>query len=255
MILFGESRIITSGHWRRIAGVVPLPPVSTQLAIGYASENTTSKYHRFFDSLMKMCLYFALACCARVLLAMHWASAPEGFLLFMPPVDPFDPDKLLPELLLFRINLDIPAFVRVAVRNEMNRDEILVYLHLITNTPSATEKMWRFTLVAQDKALKLGMRFWYGCTSRMAVWSIRNISAGNYASRCTLRRRYLRHLRIKGLFGTERWFEAAHATLVIRCGRGKLLLFFLLFCRIMHVFCSETAVFNAQLGEGLDLTG
>jgi hypothetical protein len=98
---------------------------------------------------MRVYLYFALACCARVLLAMHWASAPEGFLLSMPPIAPFN----FNELLLFRINLDIPAFVQTAVRNEMNRDEILVYLHLITNTPSATEKMWRFTLVAQDKAL------------------------------------------------------------------------------------------------------
>ena len=67
----------------------------------------------------------------------------------MPPIAPFN----FNELLLFRFNLDIPAFVRVAVRNEMNRDEILVYLHIITNTPSATEKMWRFPVVAQDKDL------------------------------------------------------------------------------------------------------
>ena len=67
----------------------------------------------------------------------------------MPPRDP----SHFKELLLFRINLDIPAFVQVAVRNEMNRDEILVYLHLITNTPTATEKMCRFSLVARDKAL------------------------------------------------------------------------------------------------------
>ena len=67
----------------------------------------------------------------------------------MPPIAPFN----FNELLLFRINLDIPAFVQTAVRNEMNRDEILVYLHIITNTPSATEKMWRFAVVAQDKDL------------------------------------------------------------------------------------------------------
>ena len=30
----GKSGRITHGRWRRIAGVVPLPPVSTQLAIG-----------------------------------------------------------------------------------------------------------------------------------------------------------------------------------------------------------------------------
>ena len=67
----------------------------------------------------------------------------------MPPMDP----SHFKELLLFRINLDIPAFVQTAVRNEMDRDEILMYLHLITNTPTATEKMLRFCLVAQDKAL------------------------------------------------------------------------------------------------------
>ena len=67
----------------------------------------------------------------------------------MPSVDSFD----FNELLLFRINLDIPAFVRAAVRTEMDRDEVLVYLHLITNTPCATEKMWRFSVVARDKGL------------------------------------------------------------------------------------------------------
>lgn len=67
----------------------------------------------------------------------------------MPSVDSFD----FNELLLFRINLDIPAFVRSAVRNEMNRDEVLVYLHLITNTPCATEKMWRFSVVAKEEGL------------------------------------------------------------------------------------------------------
>lgn len=67
----------------------------------------------------------------------------------MPPMDP----SHFKELLQFRINLDIPAFVQTAVRNEMNREEILVYLHLITNTPTATEKMCRFSLVARDKAL------------------------------------------------------------------------------------------------------
>ena len=52
------------------------------------------------------------------------------------------------------MNLNIPAFVQAAVRNKMNRDEILAYLHLITNTPLATEKTRRFSLVAQDKDFK-----------------------------------------------------------------------------------------------------
>ena len=67
----------------------------------------------------------------------------------MPPMDPPN----FKELLLFRVNLDVPAFVQMAVRNEMNRDEILVYLDIITNTPMATEKMWRLNRVAQDEVL------------------------------------------------------------------------------------------------------
>ena len=67
----------------------------------------------------------------------------------MPPKDPPN----FKALLLFRVNLDVPAFVQTAVRNEMDRDEILVYLDIITNTPMATEKMCGFNRVAQDKAL------------------------------------------------------------------------------------------------------
>lgn len=67
----------------------------------------------------------------------------------MPPRDPPD----FNELLLFRVNLDVPAFVQTAVRHKMNRDEILVYLDLIANTPTATEKIWRLYRVAQDKVL------------------------------------------------------------------------------------------------------
>ena len=67
----------------------------------------------------------------------------------MPPRDPPD----FNELLLFRVNLDVPAFVQTAVRHKMNRDEILVYLNIIANTPTATEKIWRLHRVAQDRAL------------------------------------------------------------------------------------------------------
>ena len=44
--------MITNGRWRRIAEVVPLPSVSAQLAIGYASENTTSTHSNFLIPLM-----------------------------------------------------------------------------------------------------------------------------------------------------------------------------------------------------------
>ena len=67
----------------------------------------------------------------------------------MPPTDPFD----FNELLLCRVNHDIRPFVRAAVRRKMDRDEMLVYLQIITGTPTATEKMWQLTAIAQEKAL------------------------------------------------------------------------------------------------------
>ena len=69
----------------------------------------------------------------------------------MPPVDELDFHELVPEILLFRMNLDVPAFVQTAVRTEMTRDEILGSLHIITNTTTATEKMWRIAIVAQNR--------------------------------------------------------------------------------------------------------
>ena len=66
-------------------------------------------------------------------------------------IDEFGLHELIPELLLFRFNLDIPAFVQTAVRTEMTRDEILGGLYIITNTPLATEKMWRIAIVAQNR--------------------------------------------------------------------------------------------------------
>ena len=69
----------------------------------------------------------------------------------MPPVDESNLYELVPETLLFRMNLDIPAFVQTAVRTEMTRDEILGALHIITNTTTATEKMWRIAIVAQNR--------------------------------------------------------------------------------------------------------
>ena len=68
-------------------------------------------------------------------------------------MDQYALHEIIPELLLFRLNLDIAAFVRAAVRNELKRDEILGSLHIITNTPDATEKMPLFAVVAQEKDL------------------------------------------------------------------------------------------------------
>ena len=64
-------------------------------------------------------------------------------------LDPLDCDADMQ----FEVNLNIPAFVRAAVRDKMNRETILVYLHLVARTPSATEKMCRFAIVAQEEAL------------------------------------------------------------------------------------------------------
>ena len=71
----------------------------------------------------------------------------------MPPIDQYALHEIIPELLRFRLNLDIAAFVRAAVRDGLKRDEILGSLHIITNTPDATEKMPLFAVVAQEKDL------------------------------------------------------------------------------------------------------
>ena len=71
----------------------------------------------------------------------------------MPSIDQYALHEIIPELLLFRLNLDIAAFVRAAVRDGLKRDEILGSLHIITNTPDATEKMPLFAVVAQEKDL------------------------------------------------------------------------------------------------------
>ena len=57
------------------------------------------------------------------------------------------------ELLRFRYDLDIPALVRIAVQKQMSREEVLVYLQIITNTLDGTEKMWRFVPVAKREDL------------------------------------------------------------------------------------------------------
>ena len=68
-------------------------------------------------------------------------------------MDQYALHKIIPELLRFRLNLDVAGFIRVAVRDGLERDEILISLHIITNTPDATEKMPLFAPVAQEKDL------------------------------------------------------------------------------------------------------
>ena len=57
------------------------------------------------------------------------------------------------DLMEFEVNLDIPGFVRDAVRQNMKRPEILIYLGLVASTYEATDKMRRFFPVAQENNL------------------------------------------------------------------------------------------------------
>ena len=57
-----------------------------------------------------------------------------------------DPDGLIRG----EINLDIVTFVRTAVRKKMDRDTIMVYLHIVSQTPGAPDKMRWFADVAQE---------------------------------------------------------------------------------------------------------
>ena len=67
----------------------------------------------------------------------------------MSSVDEFNPR----ELLRFRYDLDIPAFVEMAVAHNLNKEEVLVYLQIVTNTLDGSEKMWRFVPVAKAEEL------------------------------------------------------------------------------------------------------
>ena len=73
----------------------------------------------------------------------------KGFYFFMASLARVDPY----ELLRLRLDLDIPAFVKMAVQKQMSREEVLVYLQVITNTIDGTEKMWRFVPVAKAEKL------------------------------------------------------------------------------------------------------
>ena len=63
--------------------------------------------------------------------------------------DQYGPD----DLVQFEVNLDIPAFVRAAVRQKLRRLDILYYLYLLTETPASTLKMRRFFSIAKENNL------------------------------------------------------------------------------------------------------
>ena len=80
---------------------------------------------------------------------MLYALTPYMKGSIMSNFDQYGPD----DLVQFEINLNIPAFVRDAVRSKMNRDTILVYLHMVSQTYQATDKMRQFADVAQENDL------------------------------------------------------------------------------------------------------
>ena len=63
--------------------------------------------------------------------------------------DQYHPDDILQGT----ISLDIPAFVRAAVRNKLKRLEILFYLYLVAEAPVSTLKMKRFFPIAKENNL------------------------------------------------------------------------------------------------------
>lgn len=63
------------------------------------------------------------------------------------------PSLATKELLRLRYDLDIPAFVRAAVRQNLNKQKVLVYLHVITHSHDGTEKMKQFVPIAKEKEL------------------------------------------------------------------------------------------------------
>ena len=58
----------------------------------------------------------------------------------MSHLDQYDPD----ELLEFEGSLDIPSFVRAAVKKKFDRDTILLYLYSVAETPISTPQMKQF---------------------------------------------------------------------------------------------------------------
>ena len=63
--------------------------------------------------------------------------------------DQYHPDHVIEGT----ITLDIPAFVRAAVKHKLKRLDILFYLYLLKETPESTLKMKLFFPIAKDKNL------------------------------------------------------------------------------------------------------
>ena len=57
------------------------------------------------------------------------------------------------DLVQYKVNLNISGFVRDAVKDKMNRDTILAYLFMVSQTYQATDKMRQFFPVAREHDL------------------------------------------------------------------------------------------------------
>ena len=58
------------------------------------------------------------------------------------------------EIIRLRYNRDIPALVRAAIRNNLNKEQVLIYLEIITtSTHDAIEKMSHFVSIARQEDL------------------------------------------------------------------------------------------------------
>ena len=58
------------------------------------------------------------------------------------------------EIIRLRYHLDIPGFVRAAIRNNLNKEQVLIYLEIITtSTRKAIEKMGHFVPIAKQEDL------------------------------------------------------------------------------------------------------
>ena len=137
--------------------VVLLPPVSPNWQLGIrpvVSESQHGKTSTFHEHLIHslQCIYtsrYKCSFCRLCTLHLHM----KGFI--MSHFDQYGPD----DLMQFEVNLDIPAFVRDAVRSKMKRDTILVYLHMVSQTYQATDKMRRFATVAQRRGFNSKRNF------------------------------------------------------------------------------------------------
>ncbi|MDE0324759.1 MAG: hypothetical protein OXN27_12665 [Candidatus Poribacteria bacterium] len=58
------------------------------------------------------------------------------------------------EIIRLRYHLDIPGFIRAAIRNNLDKEKVLIYLEIIvTSTRDAIEKMGHFVEIAKHEDL------------------------------------------------------------------------------------------------------